>query len=487
MIPVVQQHAARPRGPAGAPTCTSTPTRTRTREECEAGNETYAPGQADRQPARAAGQDDRRADPAEEPLSATRRANQLIAVAMLVGLRARVLLRVPPGAAVHQRATGSRAGLRAPTSCAAARRCAIAGVDVGKVTDIVEGPGDTTTLDTGHRRPRAAAAPATRRCGSARACSSRAASTSSSRRARRTAASSSDGETLPLTQTRRPVQFHQVLTVFEQPIRESLPSRVWPRSAEGLSGGGAEGLREVAPNLEPVLRDIAIVADAAQGTEPHDVSRADRVGEPGRPPRWPTTAARWRAWSPRCGATADALSADDQRAGRDDRGGRRRCCAPRRRACAPSTARCRCVERVAARRRPAVPIAPRALRETGTRARRARRPRGARRRASARSPGCARRSSTCRRSSCGWRRCSRRSSRWPTACARTSRPLLQRRGRPTARCRPGGPVWQDFAHSLVGPGQRLAELRRQRLRDPLPVRHRRLGRSPPMRCPASAR
>jgi phospholipid/cholesterol/gamma-HCH transport system substrate-binding protein len=118
-----------------------------------------------------------------------------------------------------------------------------------------------------------------------------------------------DGGTLPLPQTAGPVQFHQLLSVFEQPVVESLRGGVGAL-AHGLEGGGAEGLRQAAPNLAPALRDTAIVADAAQGTEPHDVSRLIR----GASRLTGALAADRRALADlvtNLRRSADALSADD--------------------------------------------------------------------------------------------------------------------------------------------------------------------------------
>ena len=41
----------------------------------------------------------------------------------------------------------------------------------------------------------------------------------------------------------------------------------------GLSHGGATGLRRLAPELRPLFRDVALVSAAAQGQQPHDLSR----------------------------------------------------------------------------------------------------------------------------------------------------------------------------------------------------------------------
>ena len=83
--------------------------------------------------------------------------------------------------------------------------------------------------------------------------------------------SSSKGRTIPLPQTSVPVQLHQALGAFDAPARESL-RRTLDETATGLSGGGAEGLRTLAPHLAPVLRDTAWIAQASLGRRPHDLS-----------------------------------------------------------------------------------------------------------------------------------------------------------------------------------------------------------------------
>jgi virulence factor Mce-like protein len=199
-----------------------------------------------------------------------RRSNQLIAAAMLVGLLVAGYFAFRPGVplADHYEIT---ALVRSSNQLRNGAPVRIAGVDVGKVIGADAAPGNTTALKLRlddaaqplHRdatlriRPRlfleggfyVELAPGTPE-----------------------APVLDSGGTLPITQSVLPVQFHQLLSVFEQPIRESLSGGL-SALAEGFSDGGAEGLRAVAPNLEPMLRDLTIVADAARGTEPHDVSR----------------------------------------------------------------------------------------------------------------------------------------------------------------------------------------------------------------------
>lgn len=199
-----------------------------------------------------------------------RRANQLIALGMLTGLALIAYLAFHPSLP-FDRPFEVKAVVASSNQLRGGAPVRIAGVDVGKVASIDRGPGDTTTLTLDvedsalplHRdatlriRPRVfleggfyvELAPGTPSAPQLRS-----------------------GETLPLPQTTLPVQFHQLLSVFEQPIRESMKSGL-SAFATGLSGGGAEGLRQVAPNLAPMLRDTAIAAQAARGTAPHDVSR----------------------------------------------------------------------------------------------------------------------------------------------------------------------------------------------------------------------
>ena len=155
---------------------------------------------------------------------------------------------------------------------------------------------------------------------SAPECSSRAASWSSCGRAARARRSCSGG-TIPLPQTTMPVQFHQVLAVFDAPAREQM-RRTMDASAAGLSSGGAEGLKTLAPELRPLLHDLAWVGEAARGTAPHDLSRMIE-STTGSPRRWIRT---------RSGLATRRSSSRDRRrgpvarrraGGRDRRAGRR--------------------------------------------------------------------------------------------------------------------------------------------------------------------
>jgi phospholipid/cholesterol/gamma-HCH transport system substrate-binding protein len=149
-----------------------------------------------------------------------------------------------------------------------------AGVEVGRVTGISNGPGTTTIVtmqikDSGrpiHRdatlriRPRVFLEggfvveldPGTPR-----------------------APALDDGATIPLPQTKVPVQLDQILARLDIPTREGLRSSI-REVATALDGGGAEGLRHAIPPLAPTLRDVALISDAGRGIEPHELSRLIR-------------------------------------------------------------------------------------------------------------------------------------------------------------------------------------------------------------------
>lgn len=147
----------------------------------------------------------------------------------------------------------------------------IAGVDVGKVTGMGHGPGHTTTVTMeidGSGRP---------------------VKTDATLKIRPrlfleggfyidlkpgspSAPELHDGGTIPLPQTAVPVQFNQVLNTLDRPTRASFRALI-ARGASSLSHGAARSLGAAAAPAVPALRDTAIVEQAAQGSEPHDVSR----------------------------------------------------------------------------------------------------------------------------------------------------------------------------------------------------------------------
>jgi virulence factor Mce-like protein len=146
----------------------------------------------------------------------------------------------------------------------------IAGVDSGKVVGVSEGPGDTSVVtmeldDAGrpvHRDATARIRPRVFLEGGFLV---------ELRPGSPSAPELPDGGTIPLPQTARPVQFHHLLSTFDQPARESMRG-ILDTMARGLSDGGAEGLKALAPELRPLLRDTAWVAQAAQGRRSDDLS-----------------------------------------------------------------------------------------------------------------------------------------------------------------------------------------------------------------------
>jgi virulence factor Mce-like protein len=80
-----------------------------------------------------------------------------------------------------------------------------------------------------------------------------------------------DGGTIPLSQTTIAVQGYQLLSTFDLATRDDLKGVLHELSV-ALSHGGAEGLRRADAQLAPALRDVSWVARAAQGTEPADLA-----------------------------------------------------------------------------------------------------------------------------------------------------------------------------------------------------------------------
>ncbi len=78
------------------------------------------------------------------------------------------------------------------------------------------------------------------------------------------------GATIPLSQTTIAVQAYQVLSTFDLPTRAALKGVVSSLS-QALGHGGANGLRQADPELAPALKDVAWVSQALGGTEPPDL------------------------------------------------------------------------------------------------------------------------------------------------------------------------------------------------------------------------
>jgi virulence factor Mce-like protein len=80
-----------------------------------------------------------------------------------------------------------------------------------------------------------------------------------------------DGGTLPREQTDTPVQLHQILTAFEQDTLGDLRSVIKELDV-AFDHGGADSLGRAIVDFGPVLRDTALITEAARGSHVHDVS-----------------------------------------------------------------------------------------------------------------------------------------------------------------------------------------------------------------------
>ena len=80
-----------------------------------------------------------------------------------------------------------------------------------------------------------------------------------------------DGDTIPINQTKAPVQLDQILTSLQAPTRRQL-QRLLDELSTGLDKSGGAGFNRSIRFWEPAYKNGAIVADAQQGEKPHDLS-----------------------------------------------------------------------------------------------------------------------------------------------------------------------------------------------------------------------
>src|SRR5439155_18932601 len=81
------------------------------------------------------------------------------------------------------------------------------------------------------------------------------------------AADMGDGGTIPMQHAAAPVQFGQLLTALQSDTRDDL--KVFLREySKGLSGKGARGFNQSIPYWEPAYRNSALANDATLGEQP---------------------------------------------------------------------------------------------------------------------------------------------------------------------------------------------------------------------------
>jgi virulence factor Mce-like protein len=255
-----------------------------------------------------------------------------------------------------------------------------------------------------------------------------------------------DNDRLPPSQTAVPVQFQQVLTAFDSPTRESVRSTL-DTLAAAFDNGGANGLKVLAPQLAPLSRDLAWNSEALRGTKPHDVS--DLITATNKVAialdKNPETLG---ALVDNLAVTARAVSSEDDNLARSIH-----LLAPTLQA-TPAAMRALnealpAVERASAQVEPALPIAPGAFRETTSVLRRLG--------ALVRTP--AERAKTTAALETAFRDLpglvGNLAATFPSAkplsdCLASHVVPLFESQVPDGALSSGRPVWQDFAHSLVG-------------------------------------
>jgi phospholipid/cholesterol/gamma-HCH transport system substrate-binding protein len=80
-----------------------------------------------------------------------------------------------------------------------------------------------------------------------------------------------DGDTIPVNQTSAPVQLDQILTSLQAPTRRQL-QRLLDELSTGLDKSGGAGFNRSIRYWEPAYKNSSIVADAQLGEHPHDLS-----------------------------------------------------------------------------------------------------------------------------------------------------------------------------------------------------------------------
>ena len=80
-----------------------------------------------------------------------------------------------------------------------------------------------------------------------------------------------DGGSIPIAQTRGPVQLGQLFTALQADTRKNLQTLL-DEYSQALEGEGADGYRRSIPYWEPAYRSSAIVQDASLGVLQHDLS-----------------------------------------------------------------------------------------------------------------------------------------------------------------------------------------------------------------------
>jgi virulence factor Mce-like protein len=81
-----------------------------------------------------------------------------------------------------------------------------------------------------------------------------------------------DGGDIPIQQTATPVQFGQLLTALQADTRKSLQTLLQEYAEKGLGHGGAEAYNKMLDSAPGAFRYASIANQASLGTEPHDLS-----------------------------------------------------------------------------------------------------------------------------------------------------------------------------------------------------------------------